>query len=133
MKPGIQGIVSSPGYPISYPHDIYCRTHLKTTSSSYRVRLIFNSTFHIEDSHGCQMDYLKIIIREHMDGDLANNDSTYFLLCGKTSPQEIISIGDIDIIFKSNSHKSYQGFSLVYEYIRGGEYFLLLYSAVSCK
>lgn len=104
-------MITSPGYPNSYPLNAECVWILNTSPGS-RITLSF-SVFDIESSENCDLDYLEI--RE--DSGIGKLIS---VSCGKDIA-EITSSSKLWIKFKSDDSGTAKGFVSEYNFIGGNE------------
>ena len=77
--------LTSPNYPSNYPPSANCFWSLKRPSTSYGVRLTFNS-FYLEASSSCRYDYVEI-----RDGDTFSTSTLIGKFCGTRIPPMIVS------------------------------------------
>ncbi|XP_067046523.1 tolloid-like protein 1 isoform X2 [Acropora muricata] len=77
--------LTSPNYPSNYPPSANCFWSLKRPSTSYGVRLTFNS-FYLEASSSCRDDYVEI-----WDGDTFSTSTFIGKFCGTRIPPMIVS------------------------------------------
>ncbi|XP_050461753.1 cubilin-like [Cataglyphis hispanica] len=106
-----QGMITSPGYPNSYPLNAEC-VWMLNTSPGNKITLSF-SEFDIESSENCDMDYLEI--REDSGiGKLIG------IFCGK-DVSAITSSSRLWIKFKSDDLGTAKGFVGEYNFIGGNE------------
>ncbi|XP_011637168.1 cubilin-like [Pogonomyrmex barbatus] len=106
-----QGVITSPGYPNSYPLNAEC-VWVLNTSPGNRISLVF-SEFDVESSENCDLDYLEI--RE--DSGIGKLIS---ISCGKDAT-EIASSNKLWIKFKSDGSGTAKGFMAEYNLIGGNE------------
>ena len=84
--PYISKSLTSPNYPSNYPPSANCLIwSLKRPSTSYAVRLIFNS-FYFESSSNCNYDYVEI-----RDGDTFSTSTFIGKFCGARIPPVVVS------------------------------------------
>ena len=77
--------LTSPNYHSNYPPSTNCLWSLKRPSTSYAVRLTFNS-FYLESSNSCSYDHVEI-----RDGDELSISTLIGKFCGTRIPPVIVS------------------------------------------
>ncbi|XP_029168402.1 cubilin-like [Nylanderia fulva] len=107
----VQGIITSPGYPNSYPLNAEC-VWILNLSPGNKITLSF-SEFDIESSENCDLDYLEI--RE--DSGIGKLIS---ISCGKDITA-ITASNKLWIKFKSDDSGTAKGFVGEYNFIGGNE------------
>ncbi|RZC32589.1 cubilin, partial [Asbolus verrucosus] len=110
-----QGEIRSPSYNGNYPNDVLCEYKIQLGTKS-RIKLTFIS-FALEDSDGCQFDYVSIHAGSTSDDPLINK------YCGTDLPSTYISENNVIlIVFKTDWATSDAGFVLKYETVCGGKF-----------
>ncbi|XP_028418450.1 fibrillin-1-like [Dendronephthya gigantea] len=101
------GKLTSPLYPLSYPHYLDCSWTISSTNGR-KILLQFTS-FLLEGSYSCGFDYLEVY-----DGDSANT-TKLGRFCGNQLPRSLVSSGlKLFIVFHSDYSVSAPGFVLNY-------------------
>ncbi|XP_062284242.1 CUB domain-containing protein 2 [Scomber scombrus] len=102
------GNISSPNFPGPYPHNIDC-SWLIVVAEGSSILLTFNH-FELEYHANCAYDYIKIY--NGISEDEGNLLGTF---CGDISPPQFTSSWNVmSIIFHSDRHVVYRGFSVGY-------------------
>lgn len=103
-----EGTIASPLYPRPYPVNADCEWTLSTSPGN--TAYITFEQFDLEDSEGCNDDYLEIR-KDNGGGELLG------VYCGSTVPTNYTKAAKIYIKFHSNSKTSGQGFYFHYGYL----------------
>lgn len=104
---GTSGVITSPGFPSSYPTSLDCKFHIFAPAGSHGVRLTFDRNFYIETDVSCTYDYITV----YSDG----NTFKHGPYCGNTAPTNF-TIPSSHAIVEFNSDKSdtYTGFKVTW-------------------
>ncbi|KAG8443219.1 hypothetical protein GDO86_011865 [Hymenochirus boettgeri] len=106
-----EGSISSPGYPMVYPHGINCTWFISVPIGNL-IRLTFSS-FNLEHSVSCLYDYLEIY-----DNTSATMESRVGRYCGQSIPPSITSSGNtMTLLLFTDSSVAVEGFSATYNTI----------------
>ena len=111
--------LTSPNYPSDYPPSANCLWSLKRPSTSYAVRLTFNS-FYLEASSSCSYDYVEI-----RDGDKFSTSTFIGKFCGTRIPPIIVSRYTyifVKFISDSDYYPSQRYFSASFKAILKGKF-----------
>ena len=111
--------LTSPKFPSNYPPSANCFWSLKRPSSSYGVRLTFNS-FYLEASSSCRDDYVEI-----WDGDNLFTSTFIGKFCGTKIPPVIVSKYTyifVKFISDSDYYPSQRYFSASFKAILKGKF-----------
>ncbi|CAL1529132.1 unnamed protein product [Lymnaea stagnalis] len=99
------GVIRSPNYPRSYPHNVECRWDI-TVALGYMVKLKFQSPFDLE-ADDCHFDYVQLY-DVSMNGSL----SSFGSYCNNTTPPDQRSKSNrLVVIFRSDIDTNGNGFS----------------------
>uniref|UniRef100_A0A3Q0RLQ2 CUB domain-containing protein n=1 Tax=Amphilophus citrinellus TaxID=61819 RepID=A0A3Q0RLQ2_AMPCI len=102
------GNISSPNFPGLYPYNIHC-SWLIVVAEGSSVLLTFHH-FELEYHVSCAYDYIKIY--NGISEDEGNLLGTF---CGDISPPQFTSSWNVmSIIFHSDRHVAFKGFSIFY-------------------
>ncbi|KAM4689065.1 cubilin [Discoglossus pictus] len=102
-----QGAITSPGYPVAYPHGVSCTWYVRVQPDNI-IRLNFDS-FNFEQSYMCSYDYLELY---DSDTTTAGKIGRY---CGRSIPPSITSSDNkITLLMVTDSSTSIEGFSANY-------------------
>ncbi|XP_064556077.1 cubilin homolog [Drosophila montana] len=109
---GNGGVITSPNYPNSYPHNAHCEWQLRVHPGS-SLRIVIED-LELEDLYDCTYDYLRIY-----NGTSSSrlSDGTYHDMC--TMPDEANRVLNIDsneavVVFQSDINNAERGFRLSY-------------------
>ncbi|XP_060104406.1 cubilin [Heteronotia binoei] len=99
------GTISSPGYPVTYPHGVKCRWTI-LVQPGYLIRLTIMS-FYLEFDYSCSRDYLEIY-----DNSTMTKLGRY---CGRSIPPSVTSSGNtLMLYFVTNQDTASEGFAANY-------------------
>ncbi|XP_019131793.1 CUB domain-containing protein 2 [Larimichthys crocea] len=102
------GNISSPNFPGPYPYNIDC-SWLIVVAEGSSVLLTFHH-FELEYHANCDYDYIKIY-----NGIAEDEGNLLGIFCGDISPPQFTSSWNVmSIIFHSDRHVAYRGFSVGY-------------------
>ena len=106
---GNGGVITSPNYPSTYPHNAHCEWQLRVNPGSTLQLTI--EDLELEDLSDCSFDYLHIL------NSGSNRDPTYRVLC--TMPEEKDRVVHLDgneavVVFHSDINNAQRGFRLSY-------------------
>ncbi|XP_053392700.1 low-density lipoprotein receptor-related protein 12-like [Mercenaria mercenaria] len=102
---GSAGTITSPGYPSTYPRDVYCTNFVQAPTGTKTLAFKFDDHFHIEPDTTCHYDFVKIT------GDTIASSHGPF--CGNVAPGQFTVSGDhAYVIFSSDVTNEYSGFRL---------------------
>ncbi|XP_070174252.1 cubilin-like [Littorina saxatilis] len=116
-----EGIVSSPGYPYSYPSDTNCTWTIRVAETE-NITLFFThirlGNYHSNSGDGCFSSTSGAVLSVY-DGDSLQNDSTRLgVLCGTYyyGPRLSSTGNTMTLVFeaKDNDYTRFTGFSAVY-------------------
>ncbi|XP_041486764.1 cubilin isoform X1 [Microtus oregoni] len=100
--------ISSPLFPDKYPDNQNCTWILEAQPPFNHITLTF-SHFQLQDSTGCQEDFLEILDGKDYDAPVQGR------YCGNSLPHPIISFGSaLTLRFVSNSLGRFEGFHAFY-------------------
>lgn len=113
------GNISSPNFPGPYPYNIDC-SWLIVVAEGSSVLLTFHH-FELEYHANCDYDYIKIY-----NGIAEDEGNLLGIFCGDISPPQFTSSWNVmSIIFHSDRHVAYRGFSVGYR--KGNLLYLMQY------
>uniref|UniRef100_A0A8C5PBH1 Cubilin n=1 Tax=Leptobrachium leishanense TaxID=445787 RepID=A0A8C5PBH1_9ANUR len=102
-----EGTITSPRYPLVYPHGVSCTWHISVQPGNL-IRLAF-TLFNLEHFHTCANDYLDIY-----DGVIATENKVG-RYCGRSVPPTITSASNLMALhFVTDSDNTLEGFSADY-------------------
>lgn len=102
------GNISSPNFPSRYPYNSDC-SWLIVVAEGSSVHLTFHH-FELEHHASCSYDYIKIY-----NGVAEDEGNLLGAFCGDVSPPQFTSSWNVmSIIFHSDRHVAYRGFSVGY-------------------
>ncbi|KAH8387553.1 hypothetical protein KR093_007741, partial [Drosophila rubida] len=109
---GDTGVITSPNYPLPYPHDLHCEWQLSVHRGSH-LRITIED-LEIEHLNSCAYDYLSL---EALDESNRALNPTTHVVC--EMPEANHTIIDLDssrayVVFHSDSNNAERGFRLTY-------------------
>ncbi|KAG6453574.1 hypothetical protein O3G_MSEX008219 [Manduca sexta] len=107
-----EGTIASPNYPRPYPADAHCEWILKTSPGN-KVYITFER-FDLEESEGCNEDYLEV--REDFGGG-----KLLGVYCGNNIPTNTTVATKLYIKFHSDIRNNGGGFLIHYGFLHGNE------------
>ena len=109
MLTGESGIITSPGYPYSYPTNISCYIHIRVPPMC-RAALAFCS-FHLEKVDKCSYDFLKVFESNTTDSSKRRLGK----YCGGNTPPTVVSsTNELLLHFVSDDTTTFSGFYAQY-------------------